>query len=167
MKVFLTGERGVGKSTLIERFLNKTRLNYSGIKTSCVNDFDGKKTVYIHSVAKALPFKEMKAGRRINMENVEQNPDVFDTYGVELLSENTDLIVIDEVGNLENNAGHYTSRIINLLEDEKTNIIGVLQKDTKGILAESIKENARVIEITKENRDSILSLLCSLLCPNS
>lgn len=165
MKVFLTGERGVGKSTLVQSFLKESKLSYSGVKTSCVYDFQGTKTIYLQPFASYYPFTEMKAGRRINMENVEQNTEVFDTFGVELLSGKTDFIVIDEVGNLESNAEHYTNRLINLLEDGKTNIIGVLQKGTKGKLADSIVKNAQVIEITKENRDSILSLLCSRLCP--
>lgn len=162
--LFLTGEVGVGKSTILKNALEKINLSIGGYITErSIKDntksftirslYDGVKT---HPIAKS---------------NVEDySKEIFiDTFEVELptILDNSlkkrDVIVLDELGFMENDIEKFTSKVYELLDSEKP-IFGVL-KDYECEFLNNIRnrKDATILEITKENRDFILEEVLDVL----
>ncbi|MHC1748385.1 MAG: nucleoside-triphosphatase [Cellulosilyticaceae bacterium] len=162
--IFVTGERGVGKSTLIQTVLNYLNLNPSGFFTVKGKDDNG---VYLYEAQNQNPI--FNAKNRIGMRQPERGfeafPKVFDTLGVDILnkSQQGDIIVMDELGVMENNAALFCQTVLNLLEDEKP-ILGVIKLSDTAFL-ESIKNhpNTTVFVVTASNRESVLAEVIKLM----
>ena len=92
---------------------------------------------------------------------------MFDDVGCRLLEfgDDTKLVVIDEIGNMERDAERYSDKIMSLLDRTDVRILGVLQKKADSALAEAIRKhpNVRIIEVTEENRDKLVPVVIGLL----
>jgi len=162
MIVFLTGEIQIGKSTVISKILKGIlkEKTIGGFFTKCIGDdvFIFNPEDYLYSDYSKLSLIGTKIGRRKQTGYTE----VFDTKGVMILEEgkSRDLLIMDEIGWMESKAEAFSNNIIELCE-EKKNILGVLRENANGILPEYIRnnKNIKLITVTKENRDSLVSEL--------
>ncbi len=193
MHVILTGEKQVGKSTLVNIILTaleERKKPFSGLKT--VSEFEnGDRVVYMIPAGTSrgdIPH-ERDARKKISNENlssapdapspiypekhragvcrahhlIEKNPEIFNRYGVRYLQSPEKIILIDEVGNLEADAHAYSLEVKSLLERKDVSVLLVLQKMAKTELAEYIRERFTLIEITPQNRDDVCSEILSRL----
>lgn len=163
MHVFLTGEKHVGKSTLVRRVLDKANVPYGGILSVSELE-DGIRRVYlkdIHGEEKRL------CGICVNHHIEEKHPEVFDSFGVEILKKarNKSLVVIDEIGNMEGSALSYNAFIQNLLASEEIVVFGVLQNMAKTELASVLRRNEHIqfFEVNTENRESLVDTLAEII----
>ncbi|MBQ0072093.1 MAG: hypothetical protein KBS81_09635, partial [Spirochaetales bacterium] len=104
MHLFLTGERQVGKSTLVRKVLSLSRRPVMGIRShSGIEDED--RVVYLSPILG--DGKDVKAGIFRNQRAEEIYLEAFEEFGTALLSSvpSGTLVVIDEVGRLEKDAG--------------------------------------------------------------
>ena len=165
--VFLTGEKQVGKSTLVSAVLFSVGLKYSGLRSISVFDEKNDRNVYLVPAGGGSNEPAVLAGVCSNRHITERHPEVFDEVGCRLLDfdEDTELVVIDEIGNMERDAKRYSDRIIALLDRSDARILGVLQKKADSALAEAIRKhpNVRMIEVTEENRDALVPVIIGLL----
>lgn len=165
--IFLTGEKQVGKSTLVSAVLTATELKYSGLRSISVFDENNDRNVYLISVSKDSPEHPALVGICSNRHITEKHPEVFDDVGCRLLDfrPGTELVVIDEIGNMESDAHRYSERILSLLDRTDIRVLGVLQKMAKTNLAATIRQhpNVRMIEVTPENRNDLVRVIPGLL----
>ena len=165
--VFLTGEKQVGKSTLVSAVLSSVGLKYSGLRSISVFDENNDRNVYLVPEKGENREPAVLAGVCSNRHITERHPEVFDDVGCRLLDfdEDTELVVIDEIGNMERDAKRYSDRILTLLDRTDIRILGVLQKKADSDLAQTIRKhpNVRMIEVTEENRDKLAPVIIGLL----
>lgn len=146
MNLFLTGKRKSGKSTKLKSFLDSLNIQYSGVRTFVENNIDQSKTVFITSIN--CDSKAEIVGIRKEHKNIKICSDVFDTFGVELLSKKTSVVVIDEIGNLERFSEKYTNKVIELLKNPEIDVYGVLQEGSEGQIVDAVYKYAKVIDIS-------------------
>ena len=94
-------------------------------------------------------------------------PEVFETTGTailrETLSANPGIIILDELGVFEENCESFKTAVFACLSSDVP-VLGVLKKAASGFL-DSIrnKPGVEVIEVTRENRDSVPLLITAML----
>ena len=165
--IFLTGEKQVGKSTLVSAVLSSIGLKYGGLRSISVFDENNDRNVYLVPAGGGNNEPAVLAGVCSKRHITERHPEVFDDVGYRLLEfdDDTKLVVIDEIGNMERDAERYSDRILELLDRNDVRILGVLQKKANSHLAEAIRKhpNVRIIEVTEENRDKLVPFIIGLL----
>lgn len=162
--LFLTGEKKVGKSTAIKKFLHTVQPDFSGYQTQPVMINDRVRGYALHSF-EAMDDEEndviisVRAGARRNIP-VEG---IFDTIGVKIieasLASSAILVLIDELGKLEDGSHLFQDAVSKLLDSEHK-ILGVLQKK-ESKMSEMLNErdDCEIIEITEANRDDAADLI--------
>lgn len=155
--VFLTGEKQVGKSTLLQKILAQYDGTVGGFYTVRTNEFLGNR-YSVHLIRAGENHKMTKenflflCGDRDAM--VERR---FDLLGCQALQDakSCSLIVMDELGPHEERAEKFGEAVTELLDGDVP-IIGVLQK-TAGCCWSQIAAHpaVKIVEITKENRDTL------------
>jgi nucleoside-triphosphatase len=168
-KIFLTGEKGVGKTTAIARFLAGERINPAGFRTVAQSLPTGayKDGVYI------VPYGDVPSAQAktppVAVRNKQEStftayPRVFDTVGVRILMDSRDaaFIVMDELGFMESEALDFQREIFHLLDGERP-ILGVVKAKRTPFLDE-VRAHAAVtvLNVTAENRDSMPGMLAHL-----
>lgn len=153
--LFLTGEKQVGKSTLLRRLSSAVDGRVAGFRTVRTDSF-----LHDRYSVHMLPAGQEEA---VNSENLlficrTDNPDKdarFDRLGCVLLENvaGASLIVMDELGPNEMAAKAFQHAVMNVLDGDVP-ILGVLQKAESTFLQEVASHpKVEVIEVTAENRD--------------
>jgi len=165
--LFLTGERGVGKSTLLHRLIKAKRLSCSGFETRHI-ELDGVRRAHILHGLVDMPEYENDCICCVRVNEKRSVPvlPVFDENGVcilekSLASSASSFILMDELGRLERQAQGFIRAIENCLNSDKR-VLGVLQKCSAAhIDAIAARPDVTVLTVTQENRDRLFELLCS------
>lgn len=167
--IFLTGDKQVGKSTAIQKVLESLDMKVEGFRTlpyeieGCIKGF------YLHSIN---PMEEYENNSpiciRVGLQKNKSIPETYENLGVKILKEvkGDGVILLDEIGKLENKAFLFQQEVFNCLDKHKQ-VIGVLQK-TQSVLVEAIskREDVVVLTVTKENRDEIPQKIIEILKQN-
>lgn len=161
--LFLTGEKGVGKSTLIKGLLAQYHGSLGGFFTvKSASAVPGRISVHL-----------LRADRRERpaLENLLFScgepagaavADRFDRLGRAALAAGTsaDLLVMDELGPHEADARSFCRAALQAL-DGNIPILGVLQRADVPFLAQiAAHPQVRLVEVTVENRDELARTLC-------
>jgi nucleoside-triphosphatase len=179
MHIFLTGERGVGKSTVIGKLTDRlVGVRVGGFKTlGGPEDESGNSAVYIMPYGenaddpRAFSENRKVAARNRRTFRYESYAGVFDGLGAKLLrcASHCDLIVMDELGFMEADAGGFQKTVLSFL-DGAAQVLGVVkpQSSPRGasvVFLDRVRShgNVRVFEITPENRDAAPDILLPLL----
>ena len=161
--IFLTGQIQIGKSTLLRKVLaGLPGVRISGFRTESAECIGGPfGPLYLVPAAQNPPQygNDNRVADRFGKERgVVGYPEVFDRAGIAALqdAEKADLIVMDEIGFLEADAAGFRARIGDL-RDGDTPILGVVRQQGETAQQRMIRMHpkVRVIEVTKENRDSL------------
>lgn len=167
-KIFITGEKRVGKSSLVKKQIEPYREVISGFFTqrifgefdnSCdfrMIDFSSEEAycLEIHGAAEGIirPDVFMKFDDK---SKINKNINVFNTTGYEILKASLlnkkAMIVIDEIGQLELEALEYMKVFYEVLNSDIP-LIGVLKKENTRIMdfISNMKE-AEIIELNSDN----------------
>ena len=157
MVIFLTGERGVGKSTALRRALRGCGLGIGGFMT----DF-GESRYAENKALRLLPWSEepdFSAGETcalLGPGGRQVFPEVFDVLGSRLLLSAAgdpacDLILLDELGFLEADAQRFRAAVLSVLAGPKP-VLGVVRRGL-GVWQDAPLGELWVV--TKENGDSL------------
>lgn len=158
--IFLTGDKGIGKSTIWKKIFKETGLEYSGFETRPLEIQGIRKGAYIHAVGACAPEapedNNQIIGVRISPKKVVPITETFEIFGVETLHKakaSGNVIFMDELGRLERDAKNFQQTVRECLNGE-TQVLGVLQ-DTPSDFLDEIKnrKDVTVYTVTKENRD--------------
>lgn len=156
--LFLTGAKGVGKSTAIRAFLAQTDTELGGFYTVRSADVfpDAVSVHMLRAGGGDAPSAEnvlFRCGRRGDA----SIPARFDRLGCAALADagSAELLIMDELGPGEADAVSFQKAVFRALEG-RTPVLGVLQR-AKSPFLDEIKRSSRtyVIEVTPENRDLI------------
>ena len=160
--IFLTGEVGVGKSTVLRKVLDMLppmvcggflTVSAKAITTGALLD------VFIEKAwAKTPHNKAHLVGSRLGQGRFIPYPEVFDTVGTKILSElppDAKIIIMDELGVMESDAAIFTNAVLHML-DGPLPILGVI-KTKQSVFLNEIRQHSRseIYEVTDKNRDAL------------
>lgn len=157
-KILLTGRIGIGKSTIVKSVLKSIDLKIGGYTEEKI--LNG--SIEIIKI-KSIGYKSKEgiiAVRDIKNGKVTGYIDVFDIIGTEILDESlrySELIVMDEIGFLEEKAELFRNKIIEVLDSNKS-VIGVIKDfDKKSELLDMIRKrkDVSIITVDENNRNNL------------
>jgi len=165
VNLLLTGVPGVGKSTLINKLLNRLAPQ---LKRS-VGGYYTTRTVTDSS--RVFYLNDHRTGEQIRMASwqdgkLDVNYSAFDDFGVRSLSsalEINDIIVLDELGRFEEPCETFKSSVHAVLSSDKM-VLGVLKVcDSPFIDSIKARDDVTVYTVTEQNRDAAFSELLKLI----
>lgn len=168
--IFLTGEVGVGKSTVISKVLSLLpQVICGGFRTVSEMPIIGGNLleVYIEKAWEQTPHDaEHMVGTRLGHGRFTSYQQTFDTVGTPILfatPANATLILMDELGMMEDNATLFRQAVMNALDGELP-VLGVIKpKHTDFLDAIRAHESSEIIEVTLDNRDELPAHIAGLL----
>lgn len=162
--LFLTGDKQVGKSTLLRKLIERTGLECSGFETQAFYLNNERRGFTLHGRVDMPPYENdcICCARIEEKRSVPVLP-VFDENGSKMLqisrSASAPFILMDELGRLERQAETFIREIYACLDSSKR-VLGVLQKcGSAHVEAISKRDDVTLLTVTPENRDALLALL--------
>lgn len=159
-------ERGVGKSTLIRRLLEHSTREVGGFVTKRlpIADENGFFPIYLYPASQKEDERHNEAANLVgtcDSRSSIRHPEVFDTLGAQLIESAPEggIILMDELGFLENDARAFQSTVMRALDGETPVLAAVKPKDTPFLRAVRGHENAELVFIDEQNRDALLEKL--------
>lgn len=149
--LFLTGRKGVGKSTLLRALLEGKRLG--GFFTLRVEGVFDRPSIHLLRAASA----ERPAPENLVCFCGERRPERFELLGPAALADTADcdIIVMDELGPSEATAQGFQAAVLAALDGD-TPVYGVLQQaDSEFLRWVAAHPRVRVVTVTEENRDAL------------
>lgn len=164
--IFLTGEKQVGKSTLLQKFLEQYSGTVGGFRTIRTNAYL-KDSYSVHM----FRLDEAQTPNESNLLFICGKPDQkiserFNRLGYDILSQcvGCSLIIMDELGPHEAEAVLFHAAVLKLLDDSIP-VLGVLQAPADLFWADIVAhERVQILEITKDNRaqEKTMEAICSV-----
>lgn len=159
--ILICGERHVGKSTLVKRLIENTDVSVYGFLTKSLNvRDDGFHEIFMMPAGRSGTPVRLACCNTIE-HHVEKS--VFDGYGLQLLSEVKDdgIIVMDELGFMEDGCKGFTSRVLDLLDGSIPVIATVKSTHPNVEFLNRVRShpNTERYDITESNRDELYEQL--------
>jgi nucleoside-triphosphatase len=156
-RLAITGQPGVGKSTLVQKCANASRHKVGGVlaRDKRVKDRRvGFELLDLGSGAMGMLADETGDGPQLGKYRVRL--DDLDRIGARAIEEalHSDLIVVDEVGPMELSSKRFVTAVEKAIASDKPMLV-VLHQWSQHPLAKKIRKTFRVITLTNENRDRI------------
>ena len=166
--ILICGERGAGKSTLIERLLRACPLpRYGFITKRTEPDENGFHPIYIHpaGTTERILTEENRIGV-CNGKIHRPAEEVFDRLGTEYIrsAKPDGIIVMDELGFLESKAEVFTNAVMEALDGDIP-VIAAVKNRTDVPFLNDIRSHpaAEVYYITEENREELYQTILSVI----
>ena len=153
--LFLTGEKHIGKSTLLRKVLADYEGTVDGFLTIRTKEYLGD-----HYSVHMCHLKENETPNEQNLlflcgKADKNTTDIFNRLGCNVLSKCSDcsLIIMDELGPHEADAVQFCEMVLQLL-DGSTPILGILQQPAESSWPEIVNHpKVEVIALSKDNRE--------------
>ena len=165
--LFLTGDKQVGKSTLLRRLIEARHLDCSGFETQAFFLNGERRGFTLHGRVEMPPYRnDCICCARIEEKRAVPVLPVFEENGVLILKRSlaspAPFLLMDELGRLEREASGFIAQVEACLDADKR-VLGVLQKCNSAHVARiSQREDVTVLTVTPENRDKLLEMLLSI-----
>lgn len=163
--IFLTGEKGIGKTTIIYKILDHLNCDVDGytvkpIVHGTLKDF------YITSIKDDTKKALMATGDITKRKIINIYEDSLNNFGAELINnciKTNDIIVLDEIGFIESNCNNFKNAITSALNSNKV-VLGVL-KEFNGDFINNIRSRDDVIlfVVNQKNRAQIPVVILNIL----
>ena len=164
--ILICGERGVGKSTLIEKLLAACpRPTYGFVTKRQPAGQDGFHAIYIHPAGQSLTERVYTQSNCIgacDSRTHRPNPDVFNTLGVRYIRDARPggILIMDELGFFEAKAEAFTAAVLAALSGDIPVLAAVKSRtDIPFLNAVRTAPRAEVFHITPDNRDELYERL--------
>ena len=159
--LFLTGERQVGKSTLLRALIAQASLACAGFETKPFF-VDGERRGFVmHGLVPMPPFEnDCVISVRLGERRSAPVLPAFEENGVEILrrslADNAPFLLMDELGRLERDATAFAAHVRACLNGGKR-VLGVLQRCDAPLPREiAAREDVLLLTVTPENRGALL-----------
>lgn len=169
--ILICGEKGAGKTTLINRLRASITAPIYGYCTKRMTerDADGLFPIYIHPAWQAEAERAYGSANLIGrcdgrMHDVHTN--VFDTLGANYIAaaKPGGYIIMDELGFMEKNAEAFKRAVFNALDGDIPVIAAVKARyDVDFLNRIRAHEKAQLYNITPENRDALYAELLGII----
>ena len=164
--VFLTGDKGVGKSTLIRKLLEQEKRSYGGFFTVRTDKlYGGQYSVHLIKAGGEDKPSEENLLFFCGIPDEINKEERFNTLGCKALENAAEsgLIIMDELGPHEGNAVEFCSAVMRALDGDIP-VLGVLQKaDSDFLSTVAGHSKVQVIEVTRENREGLLKEMSNII----
>lgn len=162
--ILIVGDVQTGKSMLIRRLMESCSLSRSGFITKVRQD-NGMRLTHIYPVHcdPLIPSPYNLVGVSNGISRVGY-PEVFDCLGTRYLEAEGSVILMDELGVMEENARLFQEKVLACLDGETPVLAAV--KSKRGVpFLEQVKGHPRaaVYHITRENRETLYEALLPLV----
>lgn len=163
----LTGSPGAGKTTVIKQALARTRINAGGFYTEEVRSGgtrQGFKIITLDGQQTVLAHVDIPSHYRVSKYGVDiSNLDKVGTPAIHRAIEESELIVIDEIGKMELFSPRFREAVLMAIQSGKK-ILGTIMRNPHP-LADKIKSHPKVkiVEITRDNHDQALTEITNWL----
>lgn len=160
MHALIVGERGVGKSTLINRVLEACSRPVYGFETkkedSLADELRGS-PVYIYEAWRERSRTEENLVGYCNNHRFDASPEVFDRFSSKLRRpvQKGGVVLLDELGFMEAQAEQFCAAVFALLDGDVPVIAAVKNKNIPFLEAVRSHPKAKCFYITAENRDEL------------
>jgi len=158
MHILIEGEIGVGKSTLINKLLQRVRQPVFGFRTEKTNvDTSVSAKIYIHHASGEKTYSDENTVGICSYNGAEGYANIFDSMGVRLLSDipSESVVLMDELGFLESDAIEFSGAVLRILDGPYFAVAAIKTMKTGFLDAVRLNRNALVYEITVDNRDRL------------
>ena len=165
--LFLTGDKQVGKSTLLHRLIEALHLDCSGFETQAFFLNGERRGFTLHGRVEMPPYRnDCICCARIEEKRAVPVLPVFEENGVLILKRSlaspAPFLLMDELGRLEREASGFIAQVEACLDADKR-VLGVLQKCNSAHVARiAQREDVTVLTVTPENRDELFEMLLSI-----
>ena len=165
--LFLTGDKQVGKSTLLRRLIDARQLDCAGFETQAFYLNGERRGFTLHGRVDMPPFEnDCICCARISEKKAAPVPEAFSQSGVSILEKSLEsakpYILMDEIGRLESRSEPFCVQVLKTLDGEKR-VLGVLQKCSSQLVEQIMcREDVTVLTVTPENREALLHTLCDV-----
>lgn len=162
--LFLTGEKRVGKSTLLQELIRMKGMDCAGFETRHIEINGLRRAHILHGLIDMPPYEnDCICCVRINERMSVPVLPVFEQNGTVILQKSMDssspYLLMDELGKLEREAEHFINQIMECLDSDKR-VLGVLQMcHAPHIEAIKSRNDVTILQVTEENRDDLLDML--------
>ncbi|WP_448584731.1 NTPase [Thermocrinis sp.] len=175
MKILLTGEPGVGKTTLIKKLLQKLGKRAKGFWTEEIREektrkrtgfkivsTEGQETIF---ASKYFTSKHLVGSYGVNVSRFES---VAIPTLEKAMKEKDAYIVIDEIGKMELFSSRFRELVKEILFNPKYKVIATIPIRDVHPLVKQIRRlpGAVLLEVNKENRDFLAEEIIKLLKAN-
>ena len=168
--ILISGDRGVGKSTLIERLLqDDPRPRYGFVTKMAAPGPDGFRPVYIHPAGQPAAERTYGAENCVGVcDSRTHRPclEVFNGLGVRYIeaARPGGILVMDELGFFEAEAEGFTAAVLTALSGDIPILAAVKnRRDVAFLNAVRAAPRAEVFSITPENREELYRRLLPIL----
>jgi len=150
--IFLTGDKQVGKSTVILKTLALLNETIGGFRTLGTNYLeDGSSDVVIFP-ANSTPEHGHRIAHRTSTGN-SVYPEIFDEFGSFFLKQPADFILMDELGYMESNAEKFQQTVFETLDGTIPVLGAIRNKETPFLNAVRSRNDVIILTVNKNNRD--------------
>ena len=159
---FLTGNIGIGKTTIINKILVELlpyKIKTDGFRTEAIieNDVVAGYCFYRFNEPRQV-FAHIEFESQQQFSHYKVTPTFFDEIGANSVKnafKSGDLIVMDEIGAMERKSYKFQNAILDCLNSKKI-VLGTFQKRAKWFYdLINIRKDSEIIEVTVNNRDNI------------
>lgn len=154
--ILITGNPGVGKTTLIKNIISKLNISAGGFYTSEIRNSEGKrwgfKIISLDGKEDIMASVQIISRYRISKYGV--NITVIDRIGVSAIADaikNKDIVIIDEIGRMELFSKEFANITIDALDSPKIVLGTVTAKNTN--FTKKIKErtDTKIVKLNRVN----------------
>ncbi len=167
-KIIITGEIGVGKSTLVQTVLAQTKIPFVCFQTSAILE---NRSVVGFELGELNSHEKVRFASLVNpsspgLDKYEIDHTVFDKQGIRLLDsiqEQSKLIVLDELGIMEFNSPLFLKAIVTLFSSPKPIIAVIQQRALQKYLKLFQNKEFLTFHVTISNRNHLQPFVVKFL----
>ncbi|MDY6892921.1 MAG: NTPase [Chloroflexota bacterium] len=156
---FLTGEPGVGKTTIIKHIVSRISKRAGGFYTEEIRDHGirrGFRIITLDGIQATLAHSDIISTYHISKYGVELSS--IDETAVPAIKEairSRDIVVIDEIGKMELFSSSFTDAVIEALDSDK-HVLGTIMRSPHP-WADVVKQRAdvEIATVTRANRNEV------------
>ncbi len=169
-KTLIIGKPGVGKTTLIQKIIERMRsVNMAGFcaaEIRCLGSRLGFELRGLNGERRTLAHVEIDSRNRVGRYGVDTNGFEEFLVTLDLFNPDVELIVIDEIGKMELFSDRFKSFVRTALNSDKQVLASISLKGNEFIREIKQRLDIHLLEVTHDNRDRLPEAIIEGFRPN-